>query len=70
MQVSIAGAEREGDKQSVFSIFSNMKNAVVGVVQDLTPISFQVIDYAHAIHQLFEKTYFIEKLLIDLEQSQ
>ena len=36
----------------------------------MTPISYQVIDYAHAIHQLFEKTYFIEKLLIDLEASQ
>ena len=43
---------------------------MAGVVQDFTPISFQVIDYAQAIHQFFEKTYFIEKLILDLEAQQ
>lgn len=27
------------------------------------------MDYAQALHQFFEKTYFIEKLIIDLESS-
>jgi hypothetical protein len=67
LAVQMTTSENEGEKPALLQLFKNVKNAMAGVVQDLTSINFQVLDYAQALHQFFEKTYFIEKLIIDLE---
>ena len=40
LAVQMTATENEGEKPALLQLFKNVKNAMVGVVQDLTPINF------------------------------